>query len=406
MKDGTFQDKSIPVVQQVTVYSILFSISFSHLLNDMLQSLIPSIYPLIKTGFHLSFTQIGFITLTFQLTASIFQPFVGAFTDKRPQPFSLATGMAFSLVGLILISFVQTYAGLLVSVALIGIGSSIFHPEASKIAYMASGGKRGLAQSIFQVGGNTGSAIGPLLAAVVIAHYGRDHILYFGVVALLAIVILIQVGKWAKQRLTIRTKMNIALPTDELHSLPKTKVRLSLFILLVLIFSKYIYMVSISSYYTFFLIEKFHVTVKSSQLFLFAFLAASALGTYFGGPLGDKYGRKYVIWFSILGAAPFSLLLPYVGLGWTAVLSVLIGFILSSAFSAILVYAQELMPGKIGMISGLFFGFAFGVAGLGSALLGMVADIKDIHFVYNICSFLPLMGLITYYLPNLKHRYN
>ncbi len=406
MKDGTFQDKSIPVVQQVTVYSILFSISFSHLLNDMLQSLIPSIYPLIKTGFHLSFTQIGFITLTFQLTASIFQPFVGAFTDKRPQPFSLATGMAFSLIGLILISFVQTYAGLLVSVALIGIGSSIFHPEASKIAYMASGGKRGLAQSIFQVGGNTGSAIGPLLAAVVIAHYGRDHILYFGVVALLAIVILIQVGKWAKQRLTIRTKKNIALPADELHSLPKTKVRLSLFILLVLIFSKYIYMVSISSYYTFFLIEKFHVTVKSSQLFLFAFLAASALGTYFGGPLGDKYGRKYVIWFSILGAAPFSLLLPYVGLGWTAVLSVLIGFILSSAFSAILVYAQELMPGKIGMISGLFFGFAFGVAGLGSALLGMVADIKDIHFVYNICSFLPLMGLITYYLPNLKRRYN
>lgn len=406
MKDGTFQDKSIPVVQQVTVYSILFSISFSHLLNDMLQSLIPSIYPLIKTGFHLSFTQIGFITLTFQLTASIFQPFVGAFTDKRPQPFSLATGMAFSLIGLILISFVQTYAGLLVSVALIGIGSSIFHPEASKIAYMASGGKRGLAQSIFQVGGNTGSAIGPLLAAAVIAHYGRDHILYFGVVALLAIVILIQVGKWAKQRLTIRTKKNIALPADELHSLPKTKVRLSLFILLVLIFSKYIYMVSISSYYTFFLIEKFHVTVKSSQLFLFAFLAASALGTYFGGPLGDKYGRKYVIWFSILGAAPFSLLLPYVGLGWTAVLSVLIGFILSSAFSAILVYAQELMPGKIGMISGLFFGFAFGVAGLGSALLGMVADIKDIHFVYNICSFLPLMGLITYYLPNLKHRYN
>jgi len=406
MKDGTFQDKSIPVVQQVTVYSILFSISFSHLLNDMLQSLIPSIYPLIKTGFHLSFTQIGFITLTFQLTASIFQPFVGAFTDKRPQPFSLATGMAFSLIGLILISFVQTYAGLLVSVALIGIGSSIFHPEASKIAYMASGGKRGLAQSIFQVGGNTGSAIGPLLAAVVIAHYGRDHILYFGVVALLAIVILIQVGKWAKQRLTIRTKKNIALPTDELHSFPKKKVRLSLFILLVLIFSKYIYMVSISSYYTFFLIEKFHVTVKSSQLFLFAFLAASALGTYFGGPLGDKYGRKYVIWFSILGAAPFSLLLPYVGLGWTAVLSVLIGFILSSAFSAILVYAQELMPGKIGMISGLFFGFAFGVAGLGSALLGMVADIKDIHFVYTACSFLPLMGLITYYLPNLKRRYN
>lgn len=407
MKDGIFTQKAAaPAVQQLTVYSILFSISFSHLLNDMLQSLIPSIYPLIKTGFHLSFTQIGFITLTFQLTASIFQPFVGAFTDRRPQPFSLAVGMGFSLIGLVLISFVQTYTGLLISVGLIGLGSSIFHPEASKIAYMASGGKRGLAQSIFQVGGNTGSAIGPLLAAVVIAHYGRNHILYFGVAALLAIVILIHVGNWAKQRLIARASKQSVRNNDEGFPLPpKHIVKRSIFILLVLIFSKYIYMVSISSYYTFFLIEKFHVSVKSSQLFLFAFLAASALGTYFGGPLGDKYGRKYVIWFSILGAAPFSLMLPYTGLFWTAVLSVVIGFILSSAFSAILVYAQELMPGKIGMISGLFFGFAFGVAGLGSALLGMIADIKDIHYVYNICSFLPLMGLITYYLPNLNRRY-
>ncbi|MBS1921437.1 MAG: MFS transporter [Bacteroidetes bacterium] len=390
-------------VKQLTVYSILFSISFSHMLNDTIQSLIPSIYPLLKNSFTLNFAQVGLIQLTFQMTASIFQPLVGSFTDKKPQPFSLAIGMGFTLIGLIFISFANSYPAILASVALIGTGSSIFHPESSKIAYIASGGKRGLAQSIFQVGGNTGTAVGPLLAALVIVRFGRDHAVYFGILALLAIIILIYVGKWAKPHLLhlkmLRSKGGIL----SFHAnLSKKEVHLSVAILLVLIFSKYFYLSSISSYYTFFLIEKFHVSIKHSQLFLFAFLASSALGTYFGGPLGDKYGRKYVIWFSILGVAPFTLLLPYVSLFWTAVLSVIIGFILSSAFPAILVYAQELMPGKIGMISGLFFGFAFGMGGLGSALLGMLADIKDIYFVYHVCSFLPLIGLITWKLPDLK----
>lgn len=398
------QDKSVAAqVQQITVYSILFSISFSHMLNDMLQSLIPSIYPLLKNTFSLSFTQIGLITLTFQMTASIFQPFVGSYTDKKPQPYSLAIGMAFTLIGLASISFANSFPAVLISVALIGTGSSVFHPEASKIAYMASGGKRGLAQSIFQVGGNTGTAIGPLLAAIVIVRYGRSHAVYFGILALIAIVVLIYVGRWAKSHVEIiKASKGKAVIGEVHHHLSKRKVHQSIGILLVLIFSKYIYLASITSYYTFFLIDKFHVSVKSSQLFLFAFLGASALGTYFGGPLGDKYGRKYVIWFSILGVAPFSLLLPYMPLFWTAVLSVVIGFILSSAFSAILVYAQELMPGKIGMVSGLFFGFAFGVAGIGSALLGILADAKDIYYVYHICSFLPLMGFITYFLPNLR----
>lgn len=390
-------------VQQVTVYSILFSISFSHMLNDTIQSLIPSIYPLLKNSFALSFAQIGLIQLTFQMTASILQPMVGAFTDKRPQPLSLAIGMGFTLVGLIFISFANSFLAILVSVALIGTGSSVFHPESSKIAYLASGGKRGLAQSIFQVGGNTGTAIGPLLAAIVIVKYGRGHAVYFGILALIAMVVLVYVGKWAKPHLLQLKKQKQKGRVKEYPThLSKKQVHYSVGILLVLIFSKYFYLASISSYYTFYLIDKFGVSIKHSQLFLFAFLAASALGTYFGGPLGDKYGRKYVIWFSILGVAPFTLLLPYVSLFWTAVLSVIIGFILSSAFPAILVYAQELMPGKIGMISGLFFGFAFGMGGLGSALLGVLADATDIYFVYHVCSFLPLIGLITWMLPDLR----
>ncbi len=390
-------------VQQVTVYSILFSISFSHMLNDTIQSLIPSIYPLLKNSFALSFAQIGLIQLTFQMTASILQPMVGAFTDKRPQPLSLAIGMGFTLVGLIFISFANSFLAILVSVALIGTGSSVFHPESSKIAYLASGGKRGLAQSIFQVGGNTGTAIGPLLAAIVIVKYGRGHAVYFGILALIAMVVLVYVGKWAKPHLLQLKKQKQKGRVKEYPThLSKKQVPYSVGILLVLIFSKYFYLASISSYYTFYLIDKFGVSIKHSQLFLFAFLAASALGTYFGGPLGDKYGRKYVIWFSILGVAPFTLLLPYVSLFWTAVLSVIIGFILSSAFPAILVYAQELMPGKIGMISGLFFGFAFGMGGLGSALLGVLADATDIYFVYHVCSFLPLIGLITWMLPDLR----
>lgn len=374
------------------------------MLNDTMQSLIPSIYPLLKNSFNLNFAQIGLIQLTFQLTASILQPVVGTFTDKRPQPFSLAIGMCFTLIGLIFISFANSYAAILVSVALIGTGSSIFHPESSKIAFLASGGRRGFAQSVFQVGGNLGTAIGPLLAAFVIVRFGRSHAGYFGILALLAIAILIYVGRWAKPRmLRLRAEKKKGNLKEYHSALTKRQVHVSVAILLILIFSKYFYLASIGSYYTFYLIEKFHVSIRDSQFFLFAFLAASAMGTYFGGPLGDRFGRKYVIWFSILGAAPFTLLLPYVSLFWTAVLSVIIGFIISSAFPAIIVYAQELMPGKIGMISGLFFGFAFGMGGLGSALLGILADATDIYFVYHVCAFLPLIGLITWKLPDLKH---
>lgn len=384
------------------VYPILFGISISHMLNDTIQSLIPSIYPMLKDSFALTFTQIGLITLTFQLTASIFQPFVGKYTDSHPQPFSLAIGMAFSLVGLLAISFANSFATVLLSVALIGTGSAVFHPEASKIAWLGSGGKRGMAQSIFQVGGNFGSAIGPLLAALIIVQYGRSHISYFGLLALVAIGVLIYVGRWARPYLNEMRPRKTTTATELMPHFPRRTVQTSIGILLVLIFSKYIYLASITSYYTFFLIEKFNVSIQASQLYLFAFLASAAVGTYIGGPLGDRYGRKYVIWFSILGTAPFSLALPYANLFWTVVFSIMAGLILSSAFSAILVYAQELMPGKIGLVSGLFFGFAFGVGGVGSALLGILADIRDINFVYVVCSFLPLIGLITWKLPNLR----
>lgn len=392
-------------IAQTTAYGIIFSVSFSHLLNDAIQSLIPSIYPLLKDSFQLSFAQIGLITFTFQFTASMFQPLVGAYTDKYPQPYSLALGMCVSLLGLILISYANSFGLILLSVALIGTGSSIFHPESSKIAYMASGGRRGMAQSIFQVGGNTGSAIGPLLAALIVVEYGRSHAIYFGILALIAIFVLLHVGKWAAQQYEDRIRVNKRVDAGEHHPhLTKRKVYQSIAILLVLIFSKYIYSASISSYYTFFLIEKFHVSIQQSQLFLFAYLLASAVGTYLGGPLGDRYGRKYVIWFSILGAAPFALLLPYVNLFWTCTLSVVIGLVLSSAFPAIIVYAQELLPGKIGMVSGLFYGFAFGVGGIASALLGLLADYKDIYFVYYLCSFMLLMGLVTWWLPDLKKK--
>ncbi len=396
--------KETDKITETTVYTVLFGISFSHLLNDTLQSLIPSIYPLLKDTFSLSFTQVGLITLTFQLAASLLQPFVGLYTDRKPQPFSLAIGMGFTLFGLMAISYAYSFTTVLISVALIGIGSSIFHPEASKIAYMASGGKRGLAQSIFQVGGNTGTAIGPLLAALIIVPYGRSHIIYFSILALIAIIVLIRVGKWARNNLHLIRPKSIHTSDDGQLILTKKKVVNSILILLVLIFSKYFYLASITSYYTFYLIEKFSVSIQSSQMYLFGFLGAAALGTYFGGPLGDRFGRKYVIWFSILGAAPFTLLLPYMNQFWTISLGIIIGFILSSAFSAILVYAQELMPGKVGMVSGLFFGFAFGMGGLAAALLGMLADATSIGFVFHICAFLPLIGMITWFLPNLKRR--
>ncbi|MBX2909435.1 MAG: MFS transporter [Chitinophagales bacterium] len=390
-------------VAQTTAFGIIMSVSFAHLLNDSIQSLIPSIYPLLKGSFNLSFTQIGLITFTFQVTASLLQPLVGAYTDKHPKPFSLAAGMSITLLGLILISFANSFALILMAVALIGTGSSIFHPESSKIAYMASGGRRGWAQSIFQVGGNTGSAIGPLLAAVIVVEYGRSHAVYFGILALIAIFVLLHVGKWAKIQYENRIRAHKKVDFAEHHPhLTKKKVYQSITILLILIFSKYIYTASISSYYTFFLIEKFHVSIQHSQLFLFAYLLASAVGTYLGGPLGDRYGRKYVIWFSILGAAPFALMLPYVNLFWTCALSIVIGLVLSSAFPAIIVYAQELLPGKIGMVSGLFYGFAFGIGGVASAFLGLLADYKDIYFVYHLCSFMLLMGLVTWWLPNLR----
>lgn len=394
----------IKSVAEQTVFSILLTISFSHLLNDTIQSLIPSIYPIVKNSFHLTFGQVGLITLTFQLAASLFQPFVGFYTDKKPQPFSLATGMVFTMIGLVCLAFASSFEWILVSVGLIGIGSSVFHPEASKVAYMASGGRRGLAQSIFQVGGNAGSSIGPLLAALIIVPSGQKSIVWFSCLALIAMIILIAVGKWYRENMQrIRPKKVATHGAEEVH-LSKRKVVLSIAILLVLIFSKYFYLASMTSYYTFYLIDKFGVSVQSSQIHLFIFLFATAVGTFLGGPLGDRFGRKYVIWVSILGVAPFTLLLPHVDLFWTTILSVFIGLILASAFSAILVYAQELLPGKVGTVSGLFFGFAFGMGGLGSAVLGKLADHTSIYFVYQICAFLPLIGLLTGFLPNIRAK--
>lgn len=386
---------------QKTAYPLLFAIAFAHFLNDMLQIVIPSIYPMLKQEYGLSFAQIGIITLIYQVTASLLQPIVGFHTDKKPMPYSLAIGMCFTLCGIGLLSLAGQYGIILLAVGLVGIGSAIFHPEASRVAHLASGGKRGLAQSIFQVGGNSGTAIGPLLVILIVIPHGQKHILWFLFAALMAIFVLSRVAKWYQNNLNFRKQHKIA--SHEHHPrLTKKQVKNSVGILLILIFSKYVYMTSISSYFTFYLIEKFHVSIPESQFYLFLFFGAIAAGTLIGGPLGDKFGRKYIIWFSILGAAPFTLLMPFTNLFWTGVLAVLIGLILSSAFSAILVYAQELMPGKIGMISGLFFGFAFGIAGLGSAGLGYLADHVGIEIVYRICSFLPLIGFVAYFLPNLR----
>ncbi len=384
-----------------TVFPILIAISSSHMLNDTLQSIIPAIYPVVKDTFKLTFTQIGLITLTFQLSASLFQPFVGYYTDRKPQPYSLAIGMAFTLVGLVLLSRAPSFEILIVAVALVGTGSSIFHPEASRVAHMASGGRRGFAQSVFQVGGNFGSSIGPLLAALIIVPYGQSNIIWFSVLALIAIFLLMKVGDWYKRKVRIKARR----PGKEQHAvqvLSRNQTIFSVVILLILIFSKYIYLASMTSYYTFYTIHKFGVSVQDSQVYMFIFLFAVAAGTIIGGPLGDRIGRKYVIWASILGVAPFSLLLPHVNLFWTIILTIPIGLILASAFSAILVYAQELFPGKVGMISGLFFGFAFGMAGIGSAVLGKLADQTSIEYVYQVCAYLPLIGLITAFLPNLS----
>ena len=391
-----------------TVFKILLTISFCHLLNDTIQSLMPPIYPLLQKAFHFNYWQVGRIALTSQLTASILQPLVGLYTDRRPKPYSLAVGMGITMCGLLAFSMAPSYGTILAAAALVGIGSAVFHPESSRIARLASGGQHGMAQSLFQVGGNAGSALGPLLAWAFIS--GQSSIAWFSLLALVAIVLLTNIGTWFRNHPLHLPKPIIVDParSASMASAPPrtamtfSKLAFTVAILGALMFSKFFYLASLMTYYTFYLMGKFHLTVQNAQLHLFLFLAAVAAGTYIGGPVGDKIGRKYVIWVSILGVLPFTLLLPYANLFWTSSLSVVIGFILASAFSAILVYAQELMPGRIGLVSGLFFGLAFGLGGIGAALLGKLADLTDINFVYRVCSFLPAIGILTAFLPNLE----
>ena len=383
-----------------TVFSILTAISVCHLLNDMMQSLLPAIYPMLKSNYGLDFGQIGLLTFTFQFTASVLQPMIGFYIDRKPKPYSLAIGMGFTLSGLVLLAFAHNYAVLLLAAALVGTGSSVFHPESSRVARMASGGQHGLAQSVFQVGGNAGSAIGPLLAAFVVLRYGQSSVAWFSLAALLGIFLLIHVGHWYKGHGLARMKSRMTKSAAH-AALPRAKVMLAIAVLIALIFSKFFYMASMTSYYTFYLINQFHVSVQSAQVHLFVFLGAVAFGTIAGGSLGDRFGRKLVIWASILGVLPFTLLLPYANLFWTGVLSVPIGVILASAFPAIVVYAQELMPSRIGAVAGLFFGFAFGMAGIGAAVLGELADVTSIQYVFHVCSFLPVIGLLAGFLPHL-----
>lgn len=387
-----------PAASERTTFRVLGAISLSHLLNDLIQSVLPAIYPVLKRDFHLDFAQIGLITFCFYAVSSLIQPLVGIYTDKKPSPFSLAIGMGSSLVGLLLLSVAWSYAVLLVAAILVGLGSAVFHPEASRVARMASGGRHGMAQSMFQVGGNAGTAIGPLLAAIIVVPRGQGSVAWFSLVALLAIVVLYVIGRWYRDQVAL-TRSSGGQPS-RISPVSRQQLTAALAVLGVLIFSKFFYTASISTYYTFFLIDRFHLSVQDAQLYLFLYLAAVAAGTIAGGPLGDRFGRKPVIWFSILGAAPFTLMLPWAGLAWTPVLTMVIGFIMASAFPAIVVYAQELMPGRVGMISGMFFGFAFGMGGLGAALLGVVADMTSIRFVYQICAFLPLAGLAVWFLPH------
>ena len=388
--------------REKTSYAVLATISFCHFLNDMIQSLLPAIYPILKGNYHLDFGKIGLITFVNQVTASVLQPIVGTFTDKRPQAYSLSIGMAFTLVGLVMLSVASSFPAILAAAAMVGIGSAIFHPESSRVARMASGGQHGFAQSIFQVGGNAGSATGPLLAAFIVLPHGQVSLAWFSLAALLGMVLLGKVGTWAQQYRTARAKARAGHADHIAHNLSTARVAFSIAILIALVFSKFIYVASLTSYYTFYLINKFSVPVQTAQLYLFIFLGAIAVGTLLGGPIGDRVGRKYVIWSSILGVLPFTLALPYANLLWTAVFSAIIGMILASAFPAIVVYAQELLPGKVGMISGLFFGLAFGVAGIGAALLGELADRTSVEFVYRVCSFLPLIGLLTAFLPDIE----
>jgi FSR family fosmidomycin resistance protein-like MFS transporter len=393
-----------PLSNQSTAFKVLGAIGFSHFLNDMIQSLLPAIYPLLKSSFSLNFTQIGLITLTFQITASLLQPMVGLYTDHHPKPYSLSIGMGCTLTGLIILAFAPGYGILLVAAAMVGTGSSIFHPESSRVARMASGGRYGLAQSIFQVGGNAGSATGPLLAALIILPHGRNSIAWFSLAALLAMTVLWQVGGWYKRKQSGAKRTGKSQLSEQI--LPSRTVIGAMLVLMMLIFSKFFYLASINSYLIFYLISKFNLSVRSAQIHLFVFASAVALGTLLGGHVGDRIGRKRVIWVSILGVAPFTMILPYVSLAWTGPLTFIIGLILASAFPAILVFAQELLPGKVGMVAGLFFGLAFGMAGIGAAVLGKLADLQGIEFVYRVCAFLPLLGLLTVFLPDVgrPHR--
>jgi FSR family fosmidomycin resistance protein-like MFS transporter len=391
-------DSSANVAATGPAYVVLGSISLSHFLNDTMQSLIPSVYPILKANYALDFAQIGLITLAFQFTASLLQPVIGHFTDRKAQPFSLAIGMGFTFFGLLLLSVAQQYIVILAAAALVGLGSAVFHPESARIARLASGGRYGFAQSVFQVGGSFGTSMGPLLAALIVVPFGQPSIAWFSSIAFLAIVILWRIGHWYKPQITA----NKVTPIETHPDAPSSRrVMLALAVLVALLFSKQLYVSSLSSYYIFYLIDKFSVSTQAAQLYLFIFLASNAAGAFFGGPLGDRFGRKYVIWFSILGALPFTLALPYAGLFASAVLTVFIGFIISSATSSIIVFAQELMPHRFGMISGVFFGFAFGIGGLGAAVLGKIADHTGIAFVYQVCAFLPAIGLLAVFLPKL-----
>ena len=395
--------KGNPTMTEGTVYSILIICGISHFLNDMIQSIIPSIYPIIKDKFGFSFAQIGIITLIFQMTSSILQPFTGLYADRHPRPYALSIGMCFTLTGLLLLAFAENYVLILLAVSIVGLGSSIFHPTASRVTQMASGGRKSLAQSIFQVGGNGGSALGPLLAAIIVLPFGQHSISWFALAALLAALIMVRLGAWYKARLAyiaVHKQHNPALNND----ISKRSKYWALFILVMLVFSKYFYTSCITSYFTFFLIDKFGVSVQTSQLCLFVFLTAFAIGTVAGGMLGGKFGRKYVIWFSILGAAPFALAMPFANLAWTIIFTFLSGLIIASAFSSIVVYATDLMPDKIGMIAGIFFGLMFGLGGLGSAFFGWLADKTSIEFIFRVSSLLPLLGIIAGFLPNTQKK--
>ena len=383
-------------------FKVLAAISICHLVNDMLSSLLPAIYPLLKASFNLNFAQVGLITLTYQTTASLLQPMIGFYTDKKPRPFSLPVGMGATLIGLLLLAAARSFPALLVAAALVGTGSSVFHPESSRVARMASGGQHGLAQSIFQVGGNTGLSLGPLLAAFIVLPRGQNSLAWFSLAALVGMVLLTGVSMWARNNREQWKQFSKKHDVDKPPDISPARIAVSVTILMALLFSKFVYLASLTSYYTFYLMNKFKLSVESSQIHLFIFLGAVAAGTLIGGPVGDRMGRKNVIWASILGVLPFTLALPYANLFWTEILSVVIGLILASAFSVIVVYAQELMPGKVGMISGLCFGFAFGMAGLGAAVLGWLADLTSINFVYLVCSYLPAVGLLAAFLPNIE----